>query len=49
MWNFGNEKEKCKLVDVDKYATNEPILDRTSMKAKSIRECTSLMHFLLWT
>jgi hypothetical protein len=28
-----NGKEKCKLVDVNKYATNEPILEHTSMKA----------------
>jgi hypothetical protein len=33
MWNFGNEKKKCKLVDGNKYATNEPILEHNSMKA----------------
>jgi len=30
---FWNGKKKCKLVDVNKYATNEPILEHTSMKA----------------
>jgi hypothetical protein len=43
MWNFGNEKEKCKPMDANKFATNESILEHTSMRAWSIKGCTSLV------
>jgi hypothetical protein len=44
MWNFGNEKEKYKHMDVDKSITNElSVLEHISMRAWSIRGCTSLV------
>jgi hypothetical protein len=40
---IGNGNKKCKPMDANKFATNESVLEHTSMKAWSIRGCTSLV------